>query len=414
MKTKLTKQEKNWILYDVGNSAFTLLAATILPIYFNYIAGKQGLSDVQYLAYWGYAVSIATLLTALAGPVFGTVADTKGYKKPVFTIALGIGAIASVALGFASFLVEAVHHYITGDLLGIAFFSELGTVSGSFGGIAAATLVPISMGCNPVLAVVAGVAVGGYGILPGFVAGYIVGFVAPFLEKKLPEGLNLIVGALAIAPLARIIAIAVDPVVNSTLLNIGRMISAAAEQSPIIMGFLLGGIMKMICTSPLSSMALTAMLGLDGLAMGIAAIACVGGSFTNGIIFDRLKLGERSNVIAVMLEPLTQADIITQNPIPIYGSNFFGGGLAGLAAAMLGIINNAPGTASPIPGLLAPFGFNPPLKVVAAIVLAAIGGSLAGFVGSVVFKGFAKTPADIKASERVTETIAPEVAIAAE
>ena len=83
MKTKLTKQEKNWILYDVGNSAFTLLAATILPIYFNYIAGKQGLSDVQYLAYWGYAVSIATLLTALAGPVFGTVADTKGYKKPV-------------------------------------------------------------------------------------------------------------------------------------------------------------------------------------------------------------------------------------------------------------------------------------------------------------------------------------------
>ena len=270
------------------------------------------------------------------------------------------------------------------------------------------------MGCNPVLAVVAGVAVGGYGILPGFVAGYIVGFVAPFLEKKLPEGLNLIVGALAIAPLARIIAIAVDPVVNSTLLNIGRMISAAAEQSPLIMGFLLGGIMKMICTSPLSSMALTAMLGLDGLAMGIAAIACVGGSFTNGIIFDRLKLGERSNVIAVMLEPLTQADIITQNPIPIYGSNFFGGGLAGLAAAMLGIINNAPGTASPIPGLLAPFGFNPPLKVVAAIVLAAIGGSLAGFVGSIVFKGFAKTPADIKASEKVTETIAPEVAIAAE
>lgn len=52
MKIKLTKQEKNWILYDVGNSAFTLLAATILPIYFNYIAGKQGLSDVQYLAYW--------------------------------------------------------------------------------------------------------------------------------------------------------------------------------------------------------------------------------------------------------------------------------------------------------------------------------------------------------------------------
>ncbi len=99
----MTRQEKNWILYDVGNSAFTLLAATILPIYFNYIAGNQGLSSVQYLAYWGYAVAVATLITALAGPVFGTLADTKGYKKPIFMVALGIGAVSSLALGFAKY-----------------------------------------------------------------------------------------------------------------------------------------------------------------------------------------------------------------------------------------------------------------------------------------------------------------------
>lgn len=193
-----------------------------------------------------------------------------------------------------------------------------------------------------------------------------------------------------VAPLARAIAFAVDPVVNSTLLTIGKTISAAATQSPLVMGFLLGGIMKMICTSPLSSMALTAMLGLDGLAMGIASIACVGGSFTNGLIFKRLHFGDRSNVIAVMLEPLTQANIITANPIPIFVSNFFGGGLAGLAAAALGIINNAPGTASPIPGLLAPFAFNAPVKVIISIVLGIIGGSVAGFVGSIVFKKYDK------------------------
>jgi fructose-specific phosphotransferase system IIC component len=269
----------------------------------------------------------------------------------------------------ASFLVEAIHSYITGDLFGLAFFKEVGVTAGSLGGVASAILVPIGMGANPVLAVVAGLACGGYGILPGFVAGYIVGLVSPYIEKKLPEGLNLIVGALMVAPLARAIAFAVDPVVNSTLLTIGKTISAAATQSPLVMGFLLGGIMKMICTSPLSSMALTAMLGLDGLAMGIASIACVGGSFTNGLIFKRLHFGDRSNVIAVMLEPLTQANIITANPIPIFVSNFFGGGLAGLAAAALGIINNAPGTASPIPGLLAPFAFNAPVKVIISIVL---------------------------------------------
>ena len=32
---KLTKLERNWIFYDVGNSAFTLLITTIMPIYFN-------------------------------------------------------------------------------------------------------------------------------------------------------------------------------------------------------------------------------------------------------------------------------------------------------------------------------------------------------------------------------------------
>lgn len=308
----------------------------------------------------------------------------------------GQAAMSGMAnAAIATFLIEAVHRYITGDLLGLSFFQDLGTTAGSLGGVAAAITVPISMGANPVFAVVAGVAVGGYGILPGFIAGYIIGLVSPIIERKLPEGLNIIAGALIIAPLARIIAIAVNPVVNSTLLQIGHTITAAAEQSPLVMGFLLGGIMKMICTSPLSSMALTAMLGLDGLAMGIASIACVGGSFTNGLIFSRLKLGDKSNVIAVMLEPLTQADIITSNPIPIYCSNFFGGGLAGMAAAALGIVNNAPGTASPIPGLLAPFAFNSPVNVVIALVLAALGGSLAGFVGAAVFKKrFAKSVAE--------------------
>ncbi|MCP1101767.1 fructose-specific phosphotransferase system IIC component [Aequitasia blattaphilus] len=304
---------------------------------------------------------------------------------------LAMSGMANAAV--ATFLVEAVHKYISGDLLGIKFFQELGATSGSLGGVAAAILVPISMGANPVLAVVAGVAVGGYGILPGFIAGYVVGFLAPLIEKKLPTGLDIIGGALLIAPIARLIVIFVNPGVDVVLAQIGTTITAATEQSPLVMGLLLGGIMKMICTSPLSSMALTAMLGLDGLAMGIAAIACVGGSFTNGMIFHRLKLGDKSNTLAVMLEPLTQADIITSNPIPIYASNFFGGGLSGMAAAGLGIINNAPGTASPIPGLLAPFAFNPPVKVLIAIGLAVLGGLLAGFVGSLVFKNY-KKPAD--------------------
>lgn len=299
----------------------------------------------------------------------------------------GSAAMSGMAnAAIASFLVEAVHKYILGDVLALEFFQVLGTTSGSLGGVAAAITVPLAMGVNPVLAVVAGLAVGGYGILPGFIAGYVISLIVPALEKKLPEGLDVILCALLTAPLARFLAMFVNPGVNMVLAEIGGAISAAAEQSPLVMGFLLGGIMKMICTSPLSSMALTAMLGLTGLPMGIAAVACVGGSFTNGLIFHKLKLGNRGNVIAVMLEPLTQADIITANPIPIFCSNFLGGGLAGISAAVFGIVNNAPGTASPIPGLLAPFAFNDPVKVVLAMVFAVIGGSVAGLLGGWVFQ----------------------------
>lgn len=52
----LTSLERAWILYDVGNSAFVLLVATLIPIFFNALAEEGGLSSVEYLAYWGYII----------------------------------------------------------------------------------------------------------------------------------------------------------------------------------------------------------------------------------------------------------------------------------------------------------------------------------------------------------------------
>lgn len=297
---------------------------------------------------------------------------------------LAMSGLANAAI--ATFLVEAIHKYILGDFVGIQFLNETGSVAGGMGGVAAAALVALSMGVNPIFALVTAVAIADFGILPGFIVGYLMGWIAPYIEEKLPKGINIILGALLLAPIARLIAVACDPFVTIILDTVGTTLVAATEQSPILMGFFLGGLIKMICTSPLSSMALTAMLGLTGLPMGIAAIACFGGTFTNGIIFKRLKLGDQGKVVSVMLEPLTQADIITSNPLPIYCSNFLGGGLSGIIAASLGIINNAPGTAAPIPGMLAPFAFNDPLSVIIALTLAAIAGTFAGVFGSQIFR----------------------------
>ena len=83
-KFRLTALERSWILYDVGNSAFILLVSTLIPIYFNYLAGLGGLNESQYLAFWGYAGSVSTILVAVIGPVCGTLADRKEFKKPIF------------------------------------------------------------------------------------------------------------------------------------------------------------------------------------------------------------------------------------------------------------------------------------------------------------------------------------------
>lgn len=99
-KMKLTRMEKAWVLYDVGNSAFILLVSTLFPIYFDAIASEAGISSVDYLAYWGYAASAVTVLVALSGPVLGTMTDFKGFKKPVFIASMALGTAGCSLLGF--------------------------------------------------------------------------------------------------------------------------------------------------------------------------------------------------------------------------------------------------------------------------------------------------------------------------
>ncbi|MBZ4670061.1 MAG: hypothetical protein JG769_365 [Oscillospiraceae bacterium] len=94
----LSKLEKQWVLYDVGNSAFTMMVSTIIPIYFKNIASAGGISLSDSTAFWGYAVSISTIIIAVLGPILGTLADTKGYKKPLFAAFMMLGALGCAGL----------------------------------------------------------------------------------------------------------------------------------------------------------------------------------------------------------------------------------------------------------------------------------------------------------------------------
>lgn len=97
---KLTPLERSWILYDIGNSAFILMVATLIPIYFNSLASSAGVDEDLYLSYWGYAGSVATILVAIIGPICGTLAD-RNFKKPIFLFCAAVGTIGCALLGFA-------------------------------------------------------------------------------------------------------------------------------------------------------------------------------------------------------------------------------------------------------------------------------------------------------------------------
>lgn len=306
------------------------------------------------------------------------------YKAPHGAKAMG--ALAGAAC--ASFLVEAFHLAFFGNVLGLEFLAGVGGANGSLGGVAAAILVPLALGVSPVYAVLVGLSVSGMGILPGFIAGYLISFVVKWLEEKVPGGLDLIVIIIVAAPLSRLIAVASSPLVDATLLQIGEILISTADSSPIIMGIVLGGILTVVATAPLSSMALTAMLGLTGIPMAIGALAVFGSSFMNYVLFSKMKFGDKKDTIAVAIEPLTQADIISANPIPVYITNFIGGAASGVIVSLMGLINNTPGTATPIAGFAVMFAYNPANKVLIAAAGCIIVSVLAGFLGAHLFKNF--------------------------
>lgn len=88
-----TKEEANWILYDVGNSAQVLTTCTVIfPLLIAYIT--PGDSSV----YVGWANTVYGVLLAVMSPILGTVADYKGMKMKLFRFFLYIGIVGGFAL----------------------------------------------------------------------------------------------------------------------------------------------------------------------------------------------------------------------------------------------------------------------------------------------------------------------------
>ena len=64
MFKNLTRAEKSWVLYDVGNSAFTMLACSLIPIWFKSLAigdAPGRITGDQATAYYSIAIAVVTV-----------------------------------------------------------------------------------------------------------------------------------------------------------------------------------------------------------------------------------------------------------------------------------------------------------------------------------------------------------------
>jgi len=101
----LNEQEFAWVLYDVGNSAYTMLACSLIPIWFKALAigtNPGQVSSDTATAIYSAAIAIVTVIVALIGPVCGALADHKDTKKLFFTTTVSLGCIGCIITGFST------------------------------------------------------------------------------------------------------------------------------------------------------------------------------------------------------------------------------------------------------------------------------------------------------------------------
>lgn len=107
-KSKLSKAELSFILYDVANSAFVMIITATIPIYFRQLADEAGVLTYA-TSLWGSITSLSVLILALLSPILGALADYQNMRKKIFAFFLGLGILSalsfSVTTNWIAFLV---------------------------------------------------------------------------------------------------------------------------------------------------------------------------------------------------------------------------------------------------------------------------------------------------------------------
>ena len=282
----------------------------------------------------------------------------------------GLQALSGAAC--ATFLPQAFLSYAIGGVFHIEFLQTIGDLAGSLAGVAVGILTGLKMGISPVFAVIIGLVLHDFKLLPAFIAAYIISFGIKFIEKKVPEGLDLIAVILIAPALVFGLATVISPGVMAVLTQIGGAVTSVGDSNPYALAIILGLVIP-----------------VTGIPMAIGALTCTGSSFVNYVLFSRLNIGgSKSKAFAVFVEPLTQIDLIAKYPLQLYGTNAIIGVVNACIVTFSGLVIGVKGMATPIAGAIVLFGFNDATKSIITIIVVAVVSVVLAFIFSTLIKKF--------------------------
>ncbi len=246
-----------------------------------------------------------------------------------------IDALSYMALGLFSSLLIGLIIKTIGTQLSINTFVELGSfaMDGKIVGAAIGVAVASALRAPPLL-LFSAIFVGAFGNSVAGVAGsYFAVLVTVELAKLIYQTtkLDILLIPFFMIMMGYFSSTLIGVPLNELMSYLGRTINWATTQHPFVMSMVVATVMGLALTAPISSAALSFMLGLDGVAAGAAVIGCsaqmvgfasisyrengISGAIAQGIGTSMLQIG---NIVKnpLILVPPTVAGLITA-PIAI-------------------------------------------------------------------------------------------------
>ncbi len=217
----------------------------------------------------------------------------KGFKSALRKYT--IDGLSGMAMGLFATLIVGLIIKQLGSLTGLAFLTWMGSMASVLTGAGIGIGVAHKFKTQPMVLYASAVSgfIGAYAkhILSGatFVDGNIMligpgeplgAFIAAVIGIEVGRRLagktkmDIVLTPMAVIITGGGVGLLIGPYISAFMGWIGQVIIVATEQAPFTMGILVSTLMGMILTLPISSAALSIILGLNGLAAGAATVGC--------------------------------------------------------------------------------------------------------------------------------------------